>query len=375
MKYSSEVCPSSQEQAVISQQTVVKDSLKVDSSLRTPILQPEQQTPAYLRNQTPKRVEPVKTPKPVLSGKDSSLFNINAKISTPGDYFFNNSLSVFESVDSENGVSKDGNMAVEQFDSLPADSVQKSIVDSSFQLKKSESVRKESQEVRPQNDAIKVRHTSPFDGHKEWMSGLIVLALVIAGFVRLSSYKYLYELFSAVRFQQSASKLYTTLNVQNQKPVFALSALFFISTALMIFEFVLNFGQANLKFTGILLYGIILVGLLLYFLVKQVMYRVVAMVFEVGGQTGEYLFNAGLLSQVYGLILLPIVCLVPFVDQSTGTFLLKIGVALFLFMYVIQLIRGAKIILRTSLSIFYMFLYFCALEILPLSILLKVLMF
>ena len=374
MRYSSDAFPSCQEQTVNPKHTVVKDSLKVDSSLRTPILQPEQQTPAYLRNQAPKRVEPVKVPKPELSSQDSSLFNINAKTSDQGNYFFDNSLSVFESAYGERTVLKDEIIGVEQIDSL-VDSVPLSDEGDSFQLKRPESIHKESVEVRPKNDAIIVRHTSPFDEHKEWMSGLIILTLIIAGFVRLSSNKYLGELFSAVRFQQSASKLHTTVNVQNQKPVFALSALFFISTALMVFEFALSFGQANLKLTGIALYGIILIGLLLYFLVKQLMYRGVAMVFGVGAQTGEYLFNAGLLSQVYGLVLLPIVSLVPFVDQGTGTFLLKIGVALFLFMYVIQLIRGAKIILRSSLSIFYMFLYFCALEILPLSILLKVLMF
>lgn len=375
MRYSSDAFPSCQEQTVNPKQTVVKDSLKVDSSLRTPLLQLEQQTPAYLRNQTSKRVESVKAPKPELSAKDSSMFNIHAKTAVHGEYFFDNSMSAFESAHDERTVSREETSVADPMDSLLADSAQLRVEDSSFQIKKQASIRKESLEIRPPNDVIKVRHTSPFDGHKEWMSGLIVLALIIAGFVRLSSYKYLYELFSAVRFQQSASKLYTTVNVQNQKPVFALSTLFFINTALLVFEFTLSFGQANLKFTGITLYGIILVGLLLYFLVKQMMYRVVAMVFEVGGQTGEYLFNAGLLSQVYGLVLLPIVSLVPFVDQGTGTFLLKTGVALFLFMYVIQLIRGAKIILRTSLSIFYMFLYFCALEILPLSILLKVLIF
>ena len=374
MKYSSDAFPSHQEQTVNQEQTVVKDSLKMDSSLRTPILEPEQKTPAYLKNVTLKRVEPVRAAKPELSAKDSALFNINVKTKTPGDYFFNNSLSVFESGFTDGEALSEYLIVEEQVDPEQVDSVELSATDSLL-LKKKESIYTESREVGSKTDVVHVRHTSPYDGQKEWMSGLIVLALIIAGFVRLSSYKYLYELFSAVRFQQSASKLFTTVNVQNKKPVFALSALFFISTALMVFEFVISFGQANMKFEGISLYGIILIGLLLYFAVKQLMYRFVSVVFEVRGKTSEYLFNAGLLSQVYGLILLPIVCLVPFIDHNTGAFLLKIGVALFLFMYVIQLIRGAKIILRTSLSIFYMFLYFCALEILPLSILLKVLMF
>ena len=375
MRYSLDVYSSFQDQIINLQQSDVKDSLKMDSSMRTPILEPEQVVPAYLRNQALKKAEPVKVSKPELARSDSTAFNLNAKVTIPGNYFFHNSLSSFKSDQKKTAVYLETTIEDEQFDSQSGDSLPLSIADSTSRNVEQESIVRESLEVRPKNEVVKVRHTSSFDGHKEWMSGLIILALIIAGFVRISFYKYLYDLFSAVRFQQSALKLYSTVNVQNNKPVFALTALFFISTALMVFEFVLSFGQANLQLEGIYLFGVILGGLLLYFLIKQLMYRFVSVVFEVQGQTGEYLFNAGLLSQVYGLILLPIVCLVPFVDAGTGTFLLKIGVALFLFMYVIQLVRGAKIILRTPLSIFYMFLYFCALEILPLSLLIKVLMF
>ncbi len=375
MRYSLDACPSFQEQTVTLQQTDVKDSLKMESSLRTPILEPEQVVPAYLRNQTLKSVGPVKAIKPELTEIDSTAFNLNAKATVPGNYFFQNSLSGFKSDDLESDLYQDLMVQGKRSNSRFEDTQSLSVEDSASRAGMEDSIVRESIEVRSQNEVVKVRHTSSFDGHKEWMSGLILLALIIAGLVRLSFYKYLNELFSAVRFQQSASKLYSTVNVQNNKPVFALTALFFLSTALMVFEFVLSFGHANLQLEGIYLFGIVLGGLLIYFLVKQLMYRFVALVFEVQGQTGEYLFNAGLLSQVYGLILLPIVCLVPFVDAGTGTFLLKIGVALFLFMYVIQLVRGAKIILRTPLSIFYMFLYFCALEILPLSLLIKVLMF
>ena len=375
MRYSLDVYSSFQDQIINLQQSDVKDSLKMDSSMRTPILEPEQVVPAYLRNQALKKAEPVKVSKPELARSDSSAFNLNAKVTIPGNYFFHNSLSSFKSEQKKTAVYLETTIEDEQFDSQSGDSLPLSIADSTSRKVEQESIVRESLEVRPKNEVVKVRHTSSFDGHKEWISGLIILVLIIAGFVRISFYKYLYDLFSAVRFQQSALKLYSTVNVQNNKPVFALTALFFISTALMVFEFVLSFGQANLQLEGIYLFGVILGGLLLYFLIKQLMYRFVSVVFEVQGQTGEYLFNAGLLSQVYGLILLPIVCLVPFVDAGTGTFLLKIGVALFLFMYVIQLVRGAKIILRTPLSIFYMFLYFCALEILPLSLLIKVLMF
>ena len=98
-------------------------------------------------------------------------------------------------------------------------------------------------------------------------------------------------------------------------------------------------------------------------------------VFDAGKKTREYLFNANMLSKAFGALSIPVFTVVPFVDLFTSTLLLKGALVLFLVMYIIQLLRGARIILRKPLSILYMFLYFCALEILPIAILIKVMIY
>jgi len=207
------------------------------------------------------------------------------------------------------------------------------------------------------------------------LSVFIILALVIAGFVKLSAGKYLSDLFSSIRYQQSASKLFSSVNVQNQKPAWALTILFFLSTSLLIFEFAHVGGKTPELLSPFIFFLLVIAGIIVYFLLKNILYRLVAYVFDTETPTKEYLFNANMLSKVFGMASLPIVCIVPFVDALTATFLVKSGLALFIIMYMIQLLRGAKIILHSPLSIFYMFLYFCALEILPLSILIKVMIY
>ncbi|WP_430811670.1 MULTISPECIES: DUF4271 domain-containing protein [unclassified Carboxylicivirga] len=222
---------------------------------------------------------------------------------------------------------------------------------------------------------VTIRQATPFEGSKDWLSGFILLALLIAGFTKLWAGKYLNELFSSVRYQQSATRLFSSFNMQNEKPAWALTVLFFLTTALLVFEFAMLGGRQPERLSSFLFFLLVNAGVMGYFFAKNTLYYFVAAVFDVQPATKEYLFNANMLSRVFGVVCLPIVSVVPFMDVVSATMLLKGGLALFIVMYIIQLLRGAKIILHSPLSIFYMFLYFCALEILPLSILIKVMIY
>ncbi|MBK3518530.1 DUF4271 domain-containing protein [Carboxylicivirga marina] len=334
-------------QSVENQQLVNKDSLSTAKSLRTPIQQIEVKEPKHLQVQRQVKAQPPAYR--TWSAKDSVFFNLKKD-----DQVSAHSYSSPETAYSAQTSPNQGDVIEEQKDSI---------------------IKELKSEVSVPPPPVKIRKGSQFDGSKDWMSGFILLALIIAGFVKLSAGKYLNDLFSSIRYQQSASKLFSTANLQNEKPSWALTILFFLSTSLLIFEFAHIGGKSPQHVSSFVFYLLVNAGIVAYFFLKNILYRFVASVFDVQQATKEYLFNANMLSKVFGIACLPIVCVVPYVDNLTATFLIKAGLALFIIMYVIQLLRGAKIILHSALSIFYMFLYFCALEILPLSILIKVMIY
>ncbi|MCU4155950.1 DUF4271 domain-containing protein [Carboxylicivirga sp. A043] len=335
-----------QVQGVENQQVVNKDSLSTATSLRTPIQQLEIKEPRHL--QTQQVVKPKKVVYRTWSVEDSIYFNLKKS-----DQVINQVTQVSAS---------DVNVVAEEI--APVEPRPENVV---------------KEETKPEvvvpSPPVVARKSAPFDGSKEWLSGFILLAIIIAGFVKLSAGKYLSELFSSIRYQQSATKLFSSGNLQNQKPSVALTCLFFLSTSMMLFEFAHIAGKSPQQVSSFVFFLLVIAAVISYFFIKNVFYLFVASVFDVQQPTKEYLFNANMLSKVFGMACLPIVAVVPFVDVLTATFLLKAGLALFLIMYVVQLLRGAKIILHSPLSIFYMFLYFCALEILPLSILIKVMIY
>ncbi len=312
----------------------------------------------------PKVIVPaINRPKPapkmlvLFTRQDSIKLNLNAEKQEPGDYLFKNKL-----------VELTGDIQALKSISYHTTNVSKDTItsthDSIPSLSKEIKLNSTTESPKPLPVSKK---SNDFGEHTDWMVGIIILAIFTAGYIKISANKYLNDLFSGVRYQQAVSKLYTTINIQNSKPSTALTGLFFINTSLLIFEFVVIHENAG----GFYLYLFILLGLIGFFFLKNTIYRFIGFIFDTQQKSGEYLYNANLLSKVYGISILPLVSVIPFVDTKTGSFLLKIGILMFIFMYLIQLFRGAKIILSSLLSIFYMFLYFCALEILPLTLLYK----
>lgn len=330
------------------QQVASQDSLATAKSLRTPIQQLEVKQPRHLQVQK-QRVAPRVT---YRKWSESDSVFLNLKEADAKDLYWGTSSADLPEVKQEVKPTRQ-----EQVTQL--DTVQQQV----------------KTEIQIPSQPVILRKGSPFEDSKDWLAGFILLALIVAGFVKLTAGKYLNDLFSSIRYQQSAFKLYSSANLQNEKPSWALTILFFLSTSLLIFEFAHVGGKSPERFTDIIFFLLVNAGIIGYFLLKNILYRFVAFVFDVEKATKEYLFNANMLSKVFGLACLPIVSVVPFVDLLTAEFLIKTGLVLFIIMYIIQLLRGAKIILHSPLSIFYMFLYFCALEILPLSILIKVMIY
>ncbi|TAJ15138.1 DUF4271 domain-containing protein [Marinilabiliaceae bacterium JC017] len=355
-------------------------TIHTDDAIAKPVPKPKlleipQDTPAYLKTQK-KQIAGIKpiTKKAELSIQDSIFFNLKQPANQTSDYFFHNSLSrfskkikdqklLFQDTPTAAKLSASGTDTITMTDGVSTDSLENVILKSQDTLI-TESV--------PFNKTSK-KPLSPLSADKDMLSGLLIFSFIIIGFVRLSAFKYVKELFNAAFFAQSAGKLFSVVNVRNIKPAFTLNFLYIFNTSIFIFE-ILSYYEKNLfNQEGIILLGSVFILILGLGFVKNIAYRTSGYIFDVSGKVNEYLFNANNLSKVFAITSLPIIAIIPFVNIWIVPSLIKAGAFLFIILYLIQLFRGAKIILHQSLSIFYMFLYFCALEILPLSILFKVL--
>jgi hypothetical protein len=83
----------------------------------------------------------------------------------------------------------------------------------------------------------------------------------------------------------------------------------------------------------------------------------------------EYLYNAFIFNKLMGLAVLPLLLLVVYTTGALREVFFWLAVSAVILVVIMRFIRGVVFSFKKDVSIFYMFLYLCALEITPLALL------
>ena len=200
------------------------------------------------------------------------------------------------------------------------------------------------------------------------LTGLVAL---LAG-IRLIFPKYFKNLF--LLFMQTSMRQKQTREnlLQNNLASIFLNILFMVSAGIYITLLVLYKHWVDLSFNHLLLYGVVF--LFVVYIVKYIFLAFSGWVFNVPEATSVYSFVVFLVNKVLGIILIPFVWIITFspfpIKQVAITISAGIILVLFLYRYLISF--G---VIRTNLkvSVLHFFLYLCAVELLPLFLIYKLL--
>ena len=209
--------------------------------------------------------------------------------------------------------------------------------------------------------------------NSDWMVGILLFAIVLMAIVRFSFSKYLHKVLDSILNYQTASNLLSEKNMRNLRGSIFLNFLFFVNLALFLVQYavyILSLNQENNNFIFFLYSFLILI---IVYSVKAILIRLMGYIFGAVKESKEYLHTVFIYNKNLGVFLLPIIISVPFIALYATPILLNIGLFITLIFYIFRLFRGFKILFRQHVSIFYMILYLCALEILPLLMIYKLL--
>ena len=206
----------------------------------------------------------------------------------------------------------------------------------------------------------------------DWLTLLLLVALVLFASVRTIWSKYVVSLFQSVVNYATSIRMFQEKNTSVIQGAFQLDLLFYLIFSAFTFQLV-RFFNINLPFSNLKLF-LFSIGLILsYFLFKKLIYRVIGFLIEKNSETAEYVFNMNNFTRVAGIVLFPVVTVIAFYPFSNLHVPVTTGIILVAAIYFLLIIRGFVILFRKQFSIFYLFLYFCTLEFLPLILLYKIL--
>jgi hypothetical protein len=207
--------------------------------------------------------------------------------------------------------------------------------------------------------------------NSDWLSLIILLSIILFASVKHSYSKYLNHLFQSIINYSTSFRMFQEKNVSVFHGAFRLEVFFYITVSVFLFQ-VVNYYGIGLRYKNGLLFLMCLAAIILYFLGKKLIYRIAGSVVDGVQETGEYLFNMDNFNRIAGIFLFPVITLIAFNPFKSIDNVVVTGIILLGLIYVALLQRGIAILLKKQFSIFYLFLYLCTLEFLPLLLIYKV---
>lgn len=222
----------------------------------------------------------------------------------------------------------------------------------------------------PENLETSLRTVEPM----YWQTTVLTLSFVLFILVKVLNPKKTQQVLASLFSIQIAKELYREDYKLNKRVTLILSIVF-----VLVFSFLL---QILNKYFGLILLDkpyliqyLFFVGLILaMYIVKFSFSSILAQISNNQELEREYRFTILIFNHVFALVILPLVILLQY-SQLPSVWLIYPSIILILAFYFFRLYRGFVIsALEQNLGFMYIFLYFCALEILPLLILIKFLL-
>lgn len=203
----------------------------------------------------------------------------------------------------------------------------------------------------------------------DWIFILLCLCFALFAFINTVYKKRVLQLFKAFWISNYSSQLVKAENVLIKQASVLLSVLFLFSFSLFSYQLMHYYYRNMLFYTGLELYFIIMLSVIAFYAIKVVLFKMLAIIFNSEAETKEYTFNVFLINQSIGLLLLSLVALINYLPASNHGVLVFIGLLLIVSFFLFRIIKG--LVSLWFLGVFsksYLFLYLCALEILPLIV-------
>ncbi len=221
---------------------------------------------------------------------------------------------------------------------------------------------------------LPVLHTSPLPIAREsqfWMFAVLFCAMLALSWVRVFYERIIRQMLFAVVNNTAANQIVRDENILLERASLLLTIILYLVAAMSLYLLSNKYEiLPDTIGTGFPKFLLILLGVGIAYFLKMVILKLVGLIFRVYKPVTTYIFNLFLINNMLGIILLPIVILVIFLQYDFKVILLQIGIGFSAIAYIFRLGRGVIAASgRIGFSSLYLFLYLCALEIGPLLIL------
>lgn len=221
------------------------------------------------------------------------------------------------------------------------------------------------------NPAAYLIHAERQVGYPSSVTLFIACGLVLLAFIRFNFAKNLLDAFHSFFNFRKSVRLYEEHRESDRQAAFLSNVLFIWITGIFI-SIVLPFFGANPlwgSYEFSVLFFSAATGLL--YILKSFIWQTLGVVFMAQNLSKIYIYNMFLYNRNIGLMIFPLVSVIPFVSKIIMFYMVYSVIGVFVLSYLFKWWRIFQTIHTRNVSVFYFILYLCSLEILPLLLLAK----
>ena len=216
-----------------------------------------------------------------------------------------------------------------------------------------------------------MRHTTPADN--PWLVSLLILAFIFFAISYRRGAKYLHHIFTSLFNVKSRGNLFDETTINENQLKLSLLTLTFITEGVALYYTLIDPVLANSNHTLPFILICIAICLVYYFLQRGV-YHLLGNIFGDRQQTANFLESFTSVNLFIGLFFIPFILLMLYMPE-----LVNIGITacviIYFFSRAIIIYKGIRFFLPHLYNLLYIILYLCAVEIIPLLLIRKWVLF
>ncbi len=199
-----------------------------------------------------------------------------------------------------------------------------------------------------------------------WYIILSVILLFIFGIIRWLFREPLLRSLGGFRSDYQAHRDFKGGTIIYSQYNILVSALYFLSLGFIFYK-VNGFFKVNMLWGDFTTFVIIVIALIVFTYLKILLYLLFGFVVDNYQVTREFVYNWVTVNHISGMVYWPIAISLAFVNAKLFPYFMWGGLSLLIFFNIYRLIRGFKIISQKKIRLYYILLYLCTLEFLPVA--------
>jgi hypothetical protein len=208
----------------------------------------------------------------------------------------------------------------------------------------------------------------------DWVLLVIMIIVMLFIWIRIFYNKFFSFLANSLISYQLSAKVFREKNVLLKRVSFVLDVIYHIVLSFFLYESFTFLKLSPVRLTSYNLFLLFLNILILYTLIRSAVLKLFNYLFRTDPIISEYVHNNFIINKSIGIVLFPVTIAICYMPESFAGTLFVIGLVMLAAGIIFKMIRGYQIIIRKEVLFFYLILYLCTLEILPLLLGYKVFM-